>query len=359
MTVPWVMDGRDGSMRGWRAAADIAVDLGTARTVVVASGSGVVFDEPSLCCFRAYDAVPGFVTAGEAAARFVGRVSKPLKIVHPLHNGVVADMAAARELIRFATRAVRAKRRFGRLRATFGVPADATLAERRALVAAAHDAGIGDPRVVAEPLLAGIGAGLDVDAARGRMVVDCGAGVAEAVVVSLGGVCAAGSLRGGGDELTRSLVDHLRTRRRFHVGLATAEQLKLDVSHRLEVGETAAPLAVRGLSSSNGLPERLEIPLAELEPVWERHVGAVAAMVHQVLQRTSPELSNDVLEGGILLTGAAARTALLARRIEERTGVPTRLFAEAEKAVTNGLAATLVGARAGSPAPRSEEGGGP
>jgi rod shape-determining protein MreB len=327
--------------RRGRDVVDFAVDLGTARTVVVERGSGVIFDEPSLCCFRGYDAIPGFVAAGDRAAQFVGRASRPLKIVRPLHNGVVADMTAARELIRFATGTVRTKRPLGRTRAIFGVPADATLAERRALVAAAQDAGIGDPRVVPEPLLAAFGAGLDVDAPRGRMLVDCGAGVAEAVVISLGGICAAGSHRGGGDELTRSLVDHFRTRRRFHIGMATAEQLKLEASARLAAGEKGASVTVRGLSSSTGLPARLEIPLAELEPVWERHIGAVAAMVHGVLQQTSPELSNDLLEEGILVTGAAADTAMLAQRIEERTGVTTRVYGQARKAVVEGLAGAL------------------
>jgi len=320
---------------------DLAVDLGTARTVVVEAGSGIVFDEPSLCCFRAYDAVPGFVAAGLEAERFVGRVAKPLKIVNPLRHGVISDMAAARELIKFATRHVRPKRRFARTRAVFGAPADAAQAERRALVAAARDAGISDPQVVAEPILAAAGADLDIHSPRGRMIVDCGAGVTEAVVISLGGICAAASLRGGGDDLTRAIMEHVRTRRRFRIGFPTAEQVKLEVSRLLELGEVEASVCIRGLASSSGLPQSIDIPLVELTPVWERDLAAIVAMVRQVLRATPPELSEDILEDGILLTGGGAYTALLARKIEERTGVPTRIAENAQKAVANGLSVAL------------------
>ena len=322
---------------------DIAIDLGTARTIVLESGSGIVFDEPSLCCFKAYDAVPAFVAAGLEAERFVGRVSKPLKMVSPLHNGVVSDMAAARELIRFATRQIRARRAFARTRVLFGVPADATEAEQRALVNAAMDAGISDPQILPEPLLAAAGAGLDLDAPRGKMIVDCGAGVAEAVVISLGGICAAASTRGGGDELTRSIVDHFRIRRHFRIGFATAEQLKLEVSARLAGGGDNDAVAVRGLAASSGLPQRLEVPLGELAPVWERDLANIVQMVRQVLHSTPPELSQDIFEDGILLTGGGAYTALLAERIENSTGVSTRVAEHPQKSVANGLAAMMAG----------------
>ena len=321
--------------------ADLAIDLGTARTVVLENGSGIVFDEPSLCCFKAYDAVPGFVAAGLEAERFVGRVARPLKMVRPLQNGVVSDMGAARELIRFATRSVTAKRRFARTRALFGVPADATLAERRALITAAMDAGISDPEVLPEPVLAAAGAGLELDEPRGRMIVDCGAGVAEAVVIALGGICAGASTRGGGDELTRSIVEHFRTHRRFRIGFATAERLKLEVSERLANGLADDSVEVRGLALSNGLPQRVEVPLSELAPVWERDLAAIVRMVRQVLRVTPPELSQDILEDGILLTGGGAYTGLLARRIEQRTGIATRTADDAQKVVAKGLSVMM------------------
>jgi rod shape-determining protein MreB len=326
--------------------ANIAVDLGTARTIVLEGDRGIVFDEPSICCFRAYDAVPAFVAAGEEAARFVGRVAKPLKIVNPLHNGVVSDMAAARELLRLATKPVRARRRLARLRAIFGAPADATQAEKRALAVAAMDAGIGDPVIVAEPLLAAAGAGLDVSRPQGRMIVDCGAGVTEAAIISLGGICAAGSVRGGGDELTRAIVDYFRTRRRFQVGFATAERLKLEASRLMEAGKSEARLAVRGLRQPDGLPCELDVPLSELAMVWERDLGGIVTMIRRVLRTTAPELSQDISEEGIWLTGGGAHTGLLAKRIGERTGLEVRVADEPDKAVAKGLAMAMAGSLA-------------
>ncbi len=325
-------------IRGRQRPHDLAIDLGTARTLVLEHGSGIVFDEPSLCCFKAYDAVPAFVTAGAQAQDYVGRVPKPLKMIRPLRNGVISDMEAARSLIRFATRSQRSGRPFARTRALFGVPADATPAEQRALLSAARDAGISDPEVVAEPLLAAAGLGLEIEAPRGRMVIDCGAGVTEAVVISLGGICAAASARGGGDELSRSIMDHFRVKRRFRIGFATAEQLKLDISRRLMTGEVEHPVTVRGLDAFTGLPRSLEVPLSELAPVWERDIAAIVQMVRQVLRNTPPELSQDIFEDGIVLAGGGAWTALLARRIEDRTGLVARIADEPEKAVASGLA---------------------
>lgn len=166
--------------------SDIGIDLGTANTLVVSRGSGVVFDQPSVCCFKTDEAAPELVAAGSEAQGLVGRVAKPLRIVHPLKDGVLSDIAAARELLRFATSAARSSFRLGRVRALIGVPADATQAERRALSTAATDAGLAEPELLPEPLLSAIGAGLDIDEPRGRMIVDCGAGTTEVAVISLG-----------------------------------------------------------------------------------------------------------------------------------------------------------------------------
>lgn len=324
-----------------RPRADIAIDFGTARTTVIERDSGIVFDEPSLCCFRAFDAVPAFVAAGSEAERYVGRVSRPLKIVEPLRDGVVSDMDGARELLRFATKRIRPRGLFGRTRAVIGAPADATPAEKRALITAAEDAGISHPEIAAEPLLAAAGTGIEIEAPRGSMVVDCGAGVVEAVVISLNGICAAGSVRGGGGGLTRALIEHFRTSRRFRIGFATAERLKLEVSGRLGSGETDSTVEVRGLDGFSGVPSSVTVPISELAAAWERDLGAITTMVRQVLRNTPAELCQDVLEDGLVLTGGAAETALLGRRLFERTGVPTRIAENPRRAVAQGLADML------------------
>lgn len=316
--------------------ADIAIDLGTANTLVVKPGSGIVFDQPSVCCFKAYDAVPQFVAAGDEARSFVGRASKPLKIVWPLRNGVLSDMASARELLKFATGRHRRSWRFGRPRALIGVPAEATEAERKALTTAALDAGLAEPRLIDEPLLAAIGLGWDVDEPRGRMIVDCGAGTTEVAVISLGRICVSHSVRGGGDALDQALIDHLHLKHRFDIGVATAEQLKLDLVASLEQGDTERQLEVRGLDVTLGVPATIAPSAGELSAIWDRHAEAVAEAVRAALHDTHPELCQDIFDDGITLTGGAS-TSLLADKITEETGVVARVADSPLLAVANGL----------------------
>ena len=299
---------------------DLGIDLGTANTLAVVPGSGVVLDQPSICCFQAYDAVPRFVAAGALAHSYVGKVAKPLKIIHPLRSGVLSDMAAARELLAFVRRAVRPRSMLGRLRPAIGVPADATQAERRALSTAAVDAGFADPELVPEPLLAALGLGFEIDDARARMVIDCGAGTTEIAVISLGGICVSQSVRGGGDALDQSLTDYLHLRHRFHIGTASAEALKLRLSDVLAGGDPA-PVEVRGMDAASGLPRELAMSPAELLGVWNKHAEQIVAAVREALSETPPELSEDIFEDGITLTGGGAMTALLADRISANSGI--------------------------------------
>lgn len=321
--------------------ADIAIDLGTANTLVVGRGEGVVFDEPSICCFKTDGPAPMLIAAGSEARPFIGRVGKPLRIVRPLMNGVLSDMAAARELLKYATHAHRRSWRLRRLRAVIGVPADATEAERSALASAAVDAGLAPPELVPEPLLSAIGIGMAVGEPRGRMIVDCGAGTAEVAVISLGRICLSHSVRGGGEALDRALIDHFHLRHRFQIGPATAERLKLELSSALERGDTGQMIEVRGLDARDGVPKTLAVRAAELSPVWEKSADAILAAIRAALGETPPELSQDILEDGISLAGGAAMTSLLARRITEHTGIAAHVSEAPLRSVASGLARLL------------------
>lgn len=318
---------------------DIAIDLGTANTIVIEAGTSTVFNEPSLCCFQAYDAVPSFVAAGTKARTYLGKISKPLKIVKPLQNGVLSEMEAATELLRFATSAARSQ--LLRRRPIVGVPADATQAERRALISAARDAGLGEPLLVPEPLLAAIGAGLDVNDAHGHMLVDCGAGTTEVAVISLGGICLFKSLRGGSEALDKALIDHFHLKHRFLIGEASAEALKIRASELLDQGEEGAELQVSGLSLSNGVPQTLLVRPSELRPIMEKHCMGIVDMVREALAQTAPELSHDIHEDGIVLTGGGARTGLLANLLERHTGMKLVVANEPLQAVARGLRVLL------------------
>ena len=317
--------------------ANLAIDLGTANTIVVERGAGVVFDQPSVCCFKAYDAVPEFVAAGDEAQSFVGRAVKPYKVVRPLRHGVLSDLSAAREMLRFATRAQRSGWGFSRARALIGVPADATQAERRALVTAAIDAGLAEPQLVTEPLAAAIGAGLAVDEPRGRLLIDCGAGTTEVVLISLGRICDSQSVRGGGDALNRALIAHFALRHRFQIGLPSAEQLKVQLSALLDNEEHEAFVEVRGLDAASGLPKTIRVPVEELRAAWHKHIEDVLVTVQAALAEAPPEMSHDIFEDGILLTGGAAMTGLLARHIAAATGIRTELAVTPIRSVAAGL----------------------
>jgi rod shape-determining protein MreB len=315
----------------------LGIDLGTANTIVVAPGAGIVFDQPTVCCFQAYDAVPKFVAAGREARDFIGRVAKPLKIVRPLRNGVLSEMIAARELFHFVRRTVGPLRRFGKIRPLIGIPADATQSERRALETAAMDAGFAKPRLVAEPLLAAIGLGLDIAQPRGRMIVDCGAGTTEVAVISLGGVCLAKSVRGGGDALDQALIDYFASHHRFKIGVSSAEALKIQLSDVL-AGKSERPIVeVRGLELASGLPKIVQMPAAELLPVWLRHVDQIVRIVREAMNETPAELAEGILEDGIVLTGGGAMDAVIAQRITSETGVHAYLAEDALHCVAHGL----------------------
>lgn len=320
--------------------ADFAVDLGTANTLVVERLAGVVFEQPSVCCFDDdVDAAAHLFAAGAAARRMVGREVKRLRTVRPLRNGVLVDVAATRELLRFAVKPVSGRRRLRRPRAIIGVPTDATQAERRALTKAAYDAGLAEPLLMAEPVLAAIGTGLDVSAARGRMIVDCGAGTTDVIVLSLGGLCVSRSVRGGGDAVDTALLQHLHLKRQFHIGQSTAEALKMALSKALSGAETH--VEVRGLDMRAGLPRVLVLETDELRPILEKYAMEVAAAVRSAFAVTDPDLAMDILEDGITLTGGAGLTTLVAERIEESTRISVRRAEDPQKAVAKGLAALL------------------
>ena len=264
------------------------------------------------------------------------QVAKPLKIVRPLKNGVLSDMTAARELLHFVHKTIGAKRRFSRVRPHIGIPR--SHAKRaRALSNAAMDAGFGEPQLVPEPLLAAIGLGLDVDEPRGRMIVDCGAGTTEVAVISLGAICLTNSVRGGGEAFDQSLIDYLHSQHRFQIGVAAAEAMKLQLSAHLDRGATEGLVEVRGLDAASGLPRVLAVPVSELLPVWLKHVSQIVSVVRKTLRDTPAELSRDILEDGITLTGGGSVGALLADQIFSETSVKTRVADAPRHCVAFGL----------------------
>lgn len=322
-----------------RKRPEIAIDFGTANIRVIRRSEGMVFSEPSLCCFSRIDGVQSFVAAGSQADAMIDRTPASIYVQRPLCRGVLQDIEAAKGVLRYALSQSIGRRLGGGGRALIGVPGDSTQAERSAMLTAAYDAGLARVDLVAEPLAAAVGAGLPVATASGSMLIECGAGTTEVAVFSLGGICETGSVRIGGSTLDRAIADHLHLRHKFLVGEKTAEHLKLAyVADRLSVpGGTENPITAKGRSLQTGMPRTLEVDLKELDRVVEKHMAQIVSLVRDVLSRTPPELSRDIWDRGVILTGGGAIVPLLKTMIVSATGLRVEVAEEPDQCVAKGL----------------------
>ncbi|ODS93792.1 MAG: rod shape-determining protein [Erythrobacter sp. SCN 62-14] len=324
------------------AKPDLAIDFGTANTRVVTAGGGVAFDEPTLCCFTkgAQNGHP--VATGAAAQVMRERTTGKLQIVRPLNRGVLADISAARHFLAHAVQSSVGQRRLRSFRAIIGVPADATKAERGALLTAARDAGLGAVDLLPEPLVAARGAGLPVDKSQGSMIVECGAGTTEAAILSLGGICAFASRRGGGDALDAAIADHLHFQHKFLIGATTAERIKRElVGLRSEETLQQAEIIIKGRSLVTRLPQVISLPVQDLLPVVARHTDGITKLVVDLLGRLSPELSRDIHDHGIVLTGGSAAIDLVKSALVRATGLHVAVAPDAPHCVARGLQQVL------------------
>lgn len=317
---------------------DLAIDFGPANLRVIRRGSGVVFDQPSLCCFTATRPTRDIFAIGREAKAMLDRTPPHLQVKRPLIRGVMQDIETARALLDHAIKRALGPRRLRGLAALVGVPADATLAERDALVAVARDVGLRRVRLIPEPLAAAAGAALPYDCPGGTMIVECGAGTTEVAVLSLSGVCLSRSVRTGGAALDQAIADHLHIQRKFLVGEQTAERIKLEHVMRRDGdgAASAAPIIAKGLSLTSRRPATMEIELAELDAVVERHAMPIVATVLDVLYATPPELSQDIHDRGIVLTGGAA-TPWIRRKVAEASGVGVTIAEAPLHCVARGL----------------------
>ncbi|WP_327753682.1 rod shape-determining protein [Sphingobium sp. SJ10-10] len=322
---------------------ELAIDFGTANLRVITRDSGVVFDEPSLCCFTDLATLPRLVAAGTAAQAMVDRTPRMLSVRRPLRRGVLQDIPTATELLRYAVPRELRRKPWRKARALIGVPADATQAERGALLTAATDAGL-SPELVLEPLVAALGAGIRVDEPRGALVVDCGAGTTEVALISLGGICLTRSVRAGGAALDQAITDHLHFRHKILIGRQSAERIKKDYAAlNVEARSDDGLIEVRGRSLVSMSPQSMQISSAEIGRVVKKHAMKIVKVVRDVLNETSPELSHDLYLNGILLTGGSAVVPRLPQMIEHETGLPVILAQDPSLCVAQGLHHILQG----------------
>ncbi|MFK4492963.1 rod shape-determining protein [Dermacoccus sp. GAS27A] len=316
---------------------DLAIDLGTAYTLVYESGQGIVVDEPSVV---ALDAATGdLLAAGHHAKEMLGRAPGRVSVVRPLVGGVISDADAAERMLRYFIARSRPSRLI-RPRVVVCVPSEVTGVERRALEDAAMRAGARHVDVIEEAVAAAVGAGLNVQATQASMVVDIGGGTSDVAVTSLGGVVRSRSVRLGGHELDDAIAAHLKNEYALLLGERTAERIKLDVGSAFPLTEELT-CEVRGRDLIGGLPRSVTVTSVEIRRALEPTLLAICDTVRATLDACPPELAGDILDTGIVLTGGGAQLRGLDVRLHHELAVPVRVAADPANAVVLGAGACV------------------
>ncbi len=304
-------------------SADMAIDLGTANTLVYVKGRGIVLNEPSVVAIASRNGRQQVLAVGEEAKMMVGRTPSGIQAIRPLRDGVIADFEVAQEMIKHFIRKVHNRRSFAAPQIVICVPSGSTPVERRAIQDAAESAGGRRVYLIEEPMAAAIGAGMPVTEPTGSMVVDIGGGTTEVAVLSLGGIVYATSVRVGGDKMDESIISYIRRTHNLLIGEATAERIKKEIGSALVMPNSEeVVLSIKGRSLINGIPKEIEITQKQIAEALTEVVTAIAEGVKTALESTAPELSADIVDRGIVMTGGGALLKNLDKVIAHATGVP-------------------------------------
>ena len=302
-------------------ARDMAVDLGTANTLVYLRGKGIVLSEPSVV---AIDHRSGEVHAvGAEAKRMLGRTPATISAVRPLKDGVIADFDVTEQMLRHFIRKV-AQNKWAHPRVVICVPSGVTGVEKRAVEEATYSAGARWATLIEETMAAAIGAGLPVAEPTGSMIVDIGGGTSEVAVISLGGIVVSQSIRVGGDELDEAIIAHVKKEYKLLIGSQTAEEIKLEIgsAHPLPQEEQAE---IRGRDLVTGLPKTIVLSSEEVRGALEEPVQAIIDAIKATLDKTPPELASDIMDRGIMLAGGGSLLQGLPERLRADTQMPVHL----------------------------------
>ena len=301
---------------------EIGIDLGTANTLVFIKGTGIVMREPSV---TAIDVRTEEVKAvGTEAKQMIGRTPGSIVAVRPLKDGVIADFEKTSEMLKsFINKAVR-KSVFVRPKVVICIPSGVTEVEKRAVDEAAHSAGAKDVELIEEPMAAAIGSGLPVDEPTGSMVVDIGGGTSEVAVISLGGIVASCSVRVAGDKFDEAIITYVRKKYNLLIGERTAEDIKISIGSAF-VGEEETAMNIKGRNLMDGLPKEIELTSIEVREALADPLASIVDAVRGTLEKTPPELSADIIDHGIMLTGGGALLRGFDKLISKETGIPVNI----------------------------------
>jgi rod shape-determining protein MreB len=300
---------------------DMAVDLGTANTLVYVRGRGIVLSEPSVV---AVDARTGEVHAvGVDAKRMLGRTPGTIRAIRPLKDGVIADFDVTEEMLRHFIQRVH-QNRFAHPRVVVCVPSGVTGVEKRAVEEACLSAGARQAYLIEEPMAAAIGAGLPVAEPTGSMVLDVGGGTSEVAVISLGGIVVSESIRVGGDEQDEAIVNYCKHEHKLLIGQQTAEEVKLEIGSATDLPEEVTT-EIRGRDMVTGLPKTILLSSAEVRGALEEPISQIVAAVKDTLDRTPPELAGDIMDRGIILAGGGSLLQGMDQRIRDECQMPAQV----------------------------------
>jgi rod shape-determining protein MreB len=324
-------------------SADMAIDLGTANTLVYVKGRGIVLNEPSVVALVSRGGKKQVLAVGNEAKQMLGRTPGDIEAIRPMRDGVIADFEVAEEMIKHFIRKVHNRRSFASPQIVVCVPSGSTAVERRAIQESALSAGARRVYLIEEPMAAAIGAGLPVTEPTGSMVVDIGGGTTEVAVLSLGGIVYSRSVRVGGDKMDEAIIAYIRRHHNLLIGEASAERIKKEIGSACPPpnGATGKTMEIKGRDLMNGVPKEITIGQRQIADSLAEPVGAIVEAVKVALEATPPELAADIVDKGIVLTGGGALLQGLDQVLREDTGLPVSIADEPLSCVALGTGKAL------------------
>ena len=306
-------------------SADMAVDLGTANTLVYVKGKGIILDEPSVVAVAIANGKRQVLAVGEEAKLMVGRTPGNIQAIRPLRDGVIADFDIAEEMIKHFIHKIHRRHAFARPQIIICVPSGSTAVERRAIQESAESAGARRVFLIEESMAASIGAGLPVTEPTGSMVVDIGGGTTEVAVISLGGIVYARSVRVGGDKMDDAIIAYVRRKHNLLIGEASAEKIKKEIGSASMTPSVEKEMRVKGRDLINGIPKEVTIYTKDVAESLSEPVTTMVEAIRTALENTPPELSSDIVDKGIMLTGGGALLRDLDQVIRDETNLPVSI----------------------------------
>ena len=323
-------------------SSDMAIDLGTANTLVYVKSRGIILNEPSVVAFHMRDGKKQVLAVGEDAKLMLGRTPGSIQAIRPMRDGVIADFDVAEEMIKHFIKKVHKRGMFARPKIILCVPHGATPVEKRAIRESVLSAGARQAGLIAEPIAAAIGAGMPITDPTGSMVVDIGGGTTEVAVLSLGDIVYARSVRVGGDRMDEGIISYLRRQHNLLVGEATAERIKTQIgTARMPEDGRGASMDIRGRDLLNGVPKETEVTQVQVAEALSEPVQQICEAVMTALESTPPDLAADIVDRGVMLTGGGALLGDLDLALREQTGLAISVADESLNCVALGTGKSL------------------